>query len=151
VRSAYVLWNGESVQDHDIVENRQMLTRLTRCFPGPSLLAVEMIGSYGMPVGRDVFETCVWVGRYLQAWIDDQDPGQDCVLVYRKDVKLELCGTMRAKDANVRQALLDLVGPRGTKARPGPTYGLRADEWSALGVAIVAAKRLQEGKTNGTI
>jgi hypothetical protein len=94
-------------------------------------LAVEMIASYGMPVGREVFETCVWIGRFVQAW----QPGAH-EFVYRRDVKMYLCGSNRAKDGNIRQALLDLVGPQGTKKAPGPTYGLRGDEWAALAVAV---------------
>lgn len=103
-------------------------------------LAIEMIASYGMPVGREVFETCVWIGRFQQAWHSPEDVR----LVYRKDVKLHLCGTAKAKDANVRQALLDLY-PRtgggatpqiGTKAKPGPLYGVSSHAWPALAVAV---------------
>lgn len=98
-------------------------------------LAIEMIASYGMAVGREVFETCVWVGRFAQAW---HQP--DAVrLVYRRDVKLHLCGNTKAKDANVRQALLDLIGPQGTKKAPGPTYGVKSHAWAALAVAVTVA------------
>ncbi|WP_274347012.1 hypothetical protein [Xanthomonas campestris] len=98
-------------------------------------LAIEMIASYGMPVGREVFETCVWVGRYQQAW---RSP-EAVQLVYRRDVKLHLCGNAKAKDANIRQALLDLIGPQGTKRAPGPTYGVKSHAWAALGVAATVA------------
>jgi hypothetical protein len=93
-------------------------------------LAVEMIASYGMPVGREVFETCVFIGRLVELW------GDDLKLVYRKDVKMHLCGSTRAKDANIRQALIDLIGPQGTKKQPGPTYGVKSHAWAALGVAV---------------
>jgi hypothetical protein len=97
-------------------------------------IAIEMIASYGMPVGREVFETCVWIGRFIEAW------GAPYTLVYRKDVKLHLCGNARAKDGNVRQALIDRYGGKqkaiGTKREPGPLYGVSADVWSALAVAV---------------
>lgn len=99
------------------------------------VLAIEMIASYGMAVGREVFETCVWIGRFLQTW---RKP-EAVKLVYRKDVKLHLCGNTRAKDPNVRQALLDKVGPQGTKKIPGPTYGVKSHAWSALAVAVTVA------------
>jgi hypothetical protein len=142
-QTAWVLWSGsviERVAGHGITANEELLDTIvvTAVYSGASVLAVEMIASYGMPVGREVFETCVWIGRFIQAW--SPRPHR---LVYRRDVKLELCGSARAKDPNVRQALLDRVGAQGTKKAPGPTYGLKADEWAALGVAVTAAKLLE--------
>ena len=103
-------------------------------------LAVEMIASYGMPVGAEVFETCVLIGRLLERWPAGR--GQTA-LVYRRDVKLHLCGQARAKDGNVRQALIDRWGGKvaaiGNKAKPGPLYGFKADTWQALGVAVTFA------------
>lgn len=138
--SGYVLYQGGRVHESGVLANAEMLVRVQQ-WPAPRL-AIEMIASYGMAVGREVFETCVWIGRFQQAW---RDP--DAVeLVYRKDVKLHLCGTSRAKDANIRQALLDLY-PRtgggrtpqiGTKAQPGPLYGVSSHAWPALGVALTA-------------
>ena len=105
------------------------------------VLAVEMIASYGMPVGREVFETCLWIGRYIEAWERRQGKFR---LVYRKDVKLFHCESVRATDANIRAALIDRFGPGkaiaiGKKSAPGPLYGLKGDEWSALAVALKAA------------
>lgn len=99
-----------------------------------SFLAIEMIASYGMPVGASVFDTCVWIGRFIQAWNGPYE------LVYRRDVKLHLCGQARAKDGNVRQAIIDRFGGKekaiGRKASPGPLYGVSGDTWQALAVAI---------------
>jgi hypothetical protein len=96
-------------------------------------VACEMIASYGMAVGASTFETCVWIGRFIEV------ARVEVELIYRKDIKLFLCGTMRAKDANIRQALLDRIGPHGTKAQPGPTYGIKSHTWAALAVAVFAA------------
>jgi len=97
-------------------------------------LAIEMIASYGMPVGREVFETCVWIGRYIERW------SLAHTLVYRREVKLHLCGSPKAKDGNVRQALIDRWGGReraiGKKRTPGQLYGFNSDVWQALGVAV---------------
>lgn len=103
------------------------------------LLAIEMVASYGMAVGREVFETVLWTGRFIEAW--QPNPHRK---VYRRDVKLHLCGSARAKDANVRQALLDAFGGKelavGKKRTPGPLYGVRSHIWSALAVAVTAAE-----------
>jgi len=99
-------------------------------------VAIEMIASYGMPVGKEVFETCVWIGRFCEAWKGESEPA----LIYRRDVKLHLCGSVRAKDANIRQALIDKLGPQGTKKAPGPTYGVKSHAWAALAVAVTFAE-----------
>lgn len=97
-------------------------------------LILEMVACYGLPVGAEVFDTCVWIGRFIEAH------GGPFRLVYRKDVKMHLCGTMRAKDSSIRQRLIDLIGPPGTKKNPGRTYGLSRDQWQALAVAVTAAE-----------
>lgn len=110
-------------------------------FAAPTRLAIEMIASYGMPVGKEVFETCLWIGRFVEAW---ERAGRASQLVYRRDVKLFHCESVRATDANIRASLIDRYGPGkqkaiGTKKAPGPLYGLKGDEWSALAVALKAA------------
>lgn len=100
-------------------------------------LAIEMVQSFGMAVGAEVFETVFWVGRFVEAY---QQNFRGFTRVYRKDVKLHLCGSMRAKDANIRQALIDKYGGKdaaiGCKAKPGPLWGIKADLWSALAIGI---------------
>ena len=102
-------------------------------------LAIEMIASYGMAVGAEVFATCRWVGRFQQAW----HAPDDVRLVPRMAVKMHLCKTSKAKDANIRQAIIDLYGGKaeaiGTVKKQGPLYGVKSHAWAALGVAITAA------------
>ena len=133
--SGFVVLRDGHVCDSGVLANEAMLERLKHhARVDDYTLAIEMIASYGMPVGHEVFETCVWIGRYMQAW---RSPAA-VRLVYRKDVKLHLCGSPRAKDPNVRQALLDKLGPAGTKKAPGPCYGVKSHAWSALAVAVTA-------------
>ena len=49
-------------------------------------IAIEMIASYGMPVGVEVFETCVWIGRFLEA-CKTVFPDAEIKFIYRKDEK----------------------------------------------------------------
>ncbi len=135
--SAYVLYDGATLVEFGKVENQTLLERLPFYRATADHMAIEMIASYGMPVGREVFDTCVWIGRYIQAW------DASFTRVYRKDVKLHLCGQPRAKDGNIRQALIDRYGGKdkaiGKKAAPGPLYGCSADVWAALAVAVTYA------------
>lgn len=132
-QSGWCLFDGERVANSGVDENKSLLA-LIACKPAAAL-AIEMVASYGMPVGRETFETVRWIGRFQQAWHSPEEVR----LVYRRDVKLYLCGSMKAKDANVRQALIDKLGPVGTKANPGPLYGVKSHAWSALAVAVTAA------------
>ena len=55
---------------------------------------------------------------------------------------------MRAKDSNIRQALLDLYGGDkrkaiGIKAEPGPLYGIKSHMWAALGVAVIGGGQVE--------
>jgi hypothetical protein len=99
-------------------------------------VAVEWIESYGMPVGKEVFQTVFQIGQ-IAGWLRRKGSVR---LIPRKDVKLSLCGFSRAKDPNVRQSLLDAIGPVGTKKAPGPLYGVSSHYWAALGVAYVASE-----------
>lgn len=133
LESGWVILEGRKVADSGVIENKQLLPLIANW---TEALAIEMIASYGMPVGREVFETCVWIGRFVQVY---RYSGL-AQLIYRKDVKMHLCGTSQAKDQHIRQALIDLIGPQGVKKAPGPTYGVRSHAWAALGVAATALK-----------
>lgn len=154
VESAYVIYDAEPrlPRTWSKVPNAELLAKIDSTAAGS--LAIEMVASYGMTVGATVFETCVWAGRFIERWNLDQGScrglDQPVTRVFRREVKLHLCGNQRAKDPNIRQALIDRYGPGkekavGLKASPGPLYGLTKDCWSALGVAITAAETRLNG------
>lgn len=127
--SAYVMFVDGKMHGAGKVRNEEMMLRLDDWLEAD--VCIEMIASYGMPVGAEVFETCVWIGRFMEA------AGPERVTrITRLKVKSFLCHSAKAKDANIRQALIDLLGPQGTKKVPGPTYGISGDMWAALAVAV---------------
>jgi hypothetical protein len=143
-QSAFVILADGVPIRHGKISNHTLLDYIrSEWCPEHGPLAIEMIASYGMPVGREVFETVLWIGRFMEAW---QSRGGKVQLVYRRDVKLFHCETSKANDSNIRAALIDRYGPGkeraiGLKARPGPLYGIKADEWSALALALTVEGR----------
>ena len=136
--SAVIGMDGDQVTVGLILPNKAMLDFIDGS-TGP--VVCEMVASYGMPVGKDVFETVFWIGRFAQL---TQTDGRDFDRVFRLDVKMHLCHDSRAKDANIRQALLDRFPATGggktpqvgTKSQPGPLFGIKSHLWAALAVAV---------------
>ena len=132
-QSAYVIWNGESIQNANIVVNDELLAGMGSPLWAGYRLAVEQIRCYGMKMGATTIDTVFWSGRFCQEW------GKPFYLVPRMDVKMHLCGNSRAKDLNIRQALIDRFGPVPTKKKPNPVYNghkIRKDEWQAWALAV---------------
>lgn len=137
--SGICIFDGETVEDpRSAIPNDELILYISKLI-GVDYLAIEMVACYGMPVGVETFETCLWIGRFIQAF------GAEYVFkIYRKDIKLCLCNSLRAKDANVRRAILDLFPATGggktpqigTKKQPGPLYGVTSHAMSALAVGI---------------
>lgn len=113
------------------------------------VFAFEMIASYGMPVGKSVFETCVWIGRFIQVINHKKH-----TFVYRKEEKLCLCGSLKAKDSNIRQALIDRYAKhdfktgKGVKKNPDTFYGVSKDAWQAIAVGVTCYENRKEGEHN---
>lgn len=137
VRSAIVALDGLRIVQHDTLPNAEVLRLLSNLGPTFGTLVIEKIEAMGMTVGAEVFETVFHSGRFAQAWRGPWDR------VTRRQVKLHLCGHMRAKDPNVRQALIDRFSDGqgkeiaiGRAKQPGPLFGIAGDRWSALAVAV---------------
>lgn len=111
------------------IKNYEMLDKINEL--NYDDFVIEMIASYGMAVGVTVFETCVWIGRFIQI-----NKTKKYNFIYRKEEKINICNSMKAKDSNIRQALIDRFGEVGTKKNPGWFYGFKKDIWSSYAVGI---------------
>lgn len=149
--SGHVWIRDGKIALHGVVENREMLRgidqfcRAVRDYNREPVIAIEVMEPRGMPTSREEMQTMLWVGRFIERSEDGWHvtPWH----VNRQKVKLHICGVTNAKDKNVRQAMLDRWGPQGTKANPGPTYGIHSHIWAALAVASYAIDNPLEPKT----
>jgi hypothetical protein len=132
-QSAWLRFDGDRPLGFGITAN-DILVRALRSGGLPDVVVIEKVESFGMAVGAEVFDTVLWAGRFAEA--AHRVP---VVMLPRRAVKLALCGDSRAKDGNIRQALIDRFGGSsavGRKAAPGPLYGISRDVWSALAIAV---------------
>lgn len=138
VQSGWVLYYSDGRIAEAGIESNEELVSMLRFFMAPEVFAIEtMQASYAATVGASVIDTLRWVGRFQQAWHSPDEVR----LITRQAVKAHVCnGNTRATDAGVRQALIDKLGPPGTKKAPGPTYGVTSHAWAALAVAVTAAE-----------
>lgn len=156
--SAYVLLVDEIIEQFGKVLNADMLP-IIESIKGrrDSICVIEEVRSYGMAVGQEVFRTVFWTGMFAREW------GEDGLrFLGRKQVVIHVCGQPKAKDANVRQAMLDRWGPAKVervthgadrKGKPttktvkvdGPTAGISKDVWAALAIASMALDYYTKG------
>ena len=143
IESGFVVmnWADYSVIDKGKIHNEDLVGMIFDGDFDQDLCVIEMVASYGMAVGQTVFDTCVWIGRFRQAAIYS---GGGNAILYRKDVKMNLCGQTRAKDSNITQALVDRFsypqhaakGGKGTKKDPGFFFGFKSDIWQAYALGV---------------
>jgi hypothetical protein len=159
--SGYVILDGGTIEDKGILQNEIIRDLIKTAHH--DLLTIEMIASYGKPVGKETFITCLWIGRFMEC------TKSKTKLIERKDIKLFLCRSNAVKDPHVRQALIDFYGgdsvalagkkckckngqtktvvpkpcPKcnasGWLIKPGPLYYVTSHEWSALALGVTAA------------
>lgn len=143
IESGYVVLNRFTLEPlySEKIKNSELIRKIKLgCFDGIEDVAIEMIASYGMAVGKSVFETCVWIGRFVEQIKINLEI--EPTYIYRKDEKMNLCNSMKAKDSNVTQALIDRFAPntpnkgKGTKKEQGWFYGFKSDIWAAYAVGV---------------
>lgn len=131
--SGWCQFDGKRVVQCGVFPNELMREWISES--GAQFLAIEMVDSYGMPVGKEVFQTVLWTGRFQQSW---RDPNA-VRLIYRRDVTKYLLPPPKKQykfataDANIRAALISRLGEDGTVRA-----GVKSHAWAALAVAVTA-------------
>lgn len=125
----------------------QLVTLAGNTYPRSKILAIEDIVFYQMTAGAAVFETCVWIGRFMEAWGDDSTIAR----IPRPDCAQRLVGQRSAKDSQMvaatyaRFGAKSLTEAKGTKKFPGPLYGVTEHVWSAIAVGLTYIEKAREG------
>jgi hypothetical protein len=164
--SAFLVYDGTKPVEFGKVPNAELLARIQAGNDVGCHLAIESMVSYGQMVGQEVFDTCVWIGRLIEAW--SAHHGDKSYTFHRRaDIKSHICGSAKANDSGVREALIYRFGGedvaiggkkcpackgKGTNrlipcqtclkspgflSPPGPLTGITSDVWSALAIAIL--------------
>lgn len=146
VQSALCVFDGERIFEHGVINNDTFFdTVLSLQERDNAHVFIEDIQSMGMAVGASVFNTCKYIGR-LQLLCEQNNIPYE--MVKRTDIKLHHCNTTRAKDKNIRAALIERFGGKGTKANKGFFYGVSgSDEWSAAAISIYGSDKIN-GRNN---
>lgn len=150
-QSAYVIYDSEKqkILQFGKIDNERVIEDVMYSYKyPPQALAIEMIASYGMAVGAEVFETCVMIGEFIRQakTLHKNTPSTYGTIhrVLRRDVRIHVCNSIKANDSNIRAALIDRYGGKalavGKKASPGPLFGVSKDVWAALALTITFAE-----------
>jgi len=101
-----------------------------------NFIVIEDFEPRGHPLGKDSITTIKWIGRFIQK------PTCPTYVLPRRRVKALLGVGKKGTDAKVRAAMIAHFGKPGTKAKPGPTYGITSHLWQALGLAVAFSRIL---------
>ncbi len=144
-KTGWVIYDTEnhSIIDKGIDLNETVLRTIIS--KEADTVAIEMIASYGMPVGKETFETVYWIGRFTEVAIGLD---RSVYRYYKKtDINPSICFNSKANDSTIRRALLDMFPKTGGGSEPsigikkqqGPLYGFNSHMYPALAVALTHA------------
>jgi len=141
-KSGYVIYDGKKIIEHGKIINFELLSVIQK--PFLKICAIEQFKNYGksFSAGESIFEACRWSGRFEQK---AQDRNLKVIYVPRKTIVTHHCGLSTRGDSKLREAILRKY-PKGTKAQPLVTYGLKADAWQAFALATYVTETLQHFK-----
>ena len=145
-QSGYAIWHvpDQSLVTSGVADNQELMQEVINRHSGP--IVIELTPLYPMKtagghayvpsqVGDTMFET----GRFHEYIL--QYTNVDPVYIKRSEVLKNLEANKRnrgTKDSQVIAMLTQRLGSKGTKANPGPLFGIASHAWQALAVAITA-------------
>ena len=143
MESAYTVIDVQTFQtlEKGKISNIVLLSKIPDILKeyGIKFVAIEMIKSYGMGVGDHIFETCVWIGRFLEHVVMRDFQAER---IARMEEKMHICKMPQARDSNIRRALIDRFARhdkrsgKGTIKNPDFFYGFVDDMWAAYAVGL---------------
>ena len=139
VESGYVImdYNPFTLYEFGKINNEELLDIVKS--KNYEVLVYEEFQCYGMPIGKSTIQSITWNGRYIQSALDR---GITVDFIYRAEEKMSLCNSMKAKDSNIRQALIDrfanfdFKNGKGTAKNKDVFYGVTKDVWSAIAIGV---------------
>ena len=142
--SGYCLMDEKTYQPYSFgkVANEELLKIVQTEDYGK--MVYEAFASYGMAIGQSTIKSIEWNGRFIQCAINRDIP---VFPVFRKEEKINICGSMKAKDTNIRQALIDrfaffdFKNGKGTKLNQDFFDGFSKDAWSAFAIGTTYIDR----------
>lgn len=124
-------------------------------------MAIECMESRaGAMIGKSTYETCIWIGRFMQVAMQR---GKPVAKVYRSEEKSLLIPSKKNKlpplpegigattDAKIRASLIakyakhDKKNGKGTRHDKDVFYGFQGDMWAAFAVGVVHLDKVKKG------
>lgn len=134
-RSGFVTMSFDfEIREKGKLDNEEICDILSENCMKADGLVIEMPQPYQF-TPKTVLQTCVWLGRFLQAFYGPS------WTITRQHVRMYMCGTARSDDAMVRKEIIHRYGPPGTKAEPNIFYNdatvkMNNDIWQAYALGI---------------
>ena len=164
-RSAAVTYSGGEILWCNLLLNCEMADAIGHSSFQKTHLAIEMMKPRGMPTSKQEMLTCVWIGRFIERtscelWsfvyrqdvklhlcgrVTARDSNIRCALIDRYGGKDAAIGGVKCPKCKGKgwfgsgRRTCDKCNGSRWLHPPGPLYGLHADLWQALAVAVTFA------------
>lgn len=126
-----IRFNNLSCEISDLIyaDNTAVLEKLKDMTHDCDLVTIEMISSRGAPVGKSVFLTCLWIGRFMEHVANLQS----IHFLSRPEVNYLMCGRRTVSDSIIRNKLINTYAEKFNDTQR--LRDIKYDLWLALAAA----------------